>query len=333
MRFYALLPTVLATGAIATTLSAQAGGRGNQSFYYSSLDSPRAVIGLSTTSAATSRDTLGVLVSTVRSGSPADKAGIEEGNRIASINGISLKLGAADVGDDEMAGALSRRLSRELDKLKPGDEVDLHVYAGGQTKTVKVKTVSPDDLYTSMRATKVDDRPTLGLSFAITGNPRDTLGVFVMSAEDAGPAGKAGIEEGSRIASINGIDVRSTRSPDDDNMIVYRSTNVNRLEREISRLKPGETADLHVYHSGQYRDVKVTVGRMSDLPHRAPRMTIIGGDNMISPMIAGTFDGREIGDQIRRSLETARIATSNVMDGVGQGLGRVLGRLGNRLEW
>ena len=56
---------------------------------------PRAAIGVSTSSAATSRDTLGVLVSSVRSGSPAEKAGIAEGNRIASINGVSLKLSAA----------------------------------------------------------------------------------------------------------------------------------------------------------------------------------------------------------------------------------------------
>ena len=70
-----------------------------------SADEPRAVIGVIHDAArSTSRDTLGVLVSTVRAGSPAEKAGIEEGNRIASINGVSLKLAAADIGDDEMAG-------------------------------------------------------------------------------------------------------------------------------------------------------------------------------------------------------------------------------------
>ena len=53
---------------------------------------PRAVIGVTTSGSASSRDTLGVFVSEVQSGSPADKAGIEEGNRIASINGVSLRL-------------------------------------------------------------------------------------------------------------------------------------------------------------------------------------------------------------------------------------------------
>src|SRR6478672_13695879 len=64
---------------------------------------PRAVIGVTTSGSANSRDTLGVLVSSVRTGSPAEKAGIEEGNRISSVNGVSLKLAAADVGDDQMA--------------------------------------------------------------------------------------------------------------------------------------------------------------------------------------------------------------------------------------
>ena len=62
---------------------------------------------------------------------------------------MSLKLAAADVGDEQMAGVMSRRLSRELDKLKPGDEVELRVYANGQTKTMKVKTIAPADLYDS----------------------------------------------------------------------------------------------------------------------------------------------------------------------------------------
>ena len=41
------------------------------------------------------------------SGGPAEKAGIEEGNRIAAINSVSL------AGDDELAGAMQSRLRRE----------------------------------------------------------------------------------------------------------------------------------------------------------------------------------------------------------------------------
>src|SRR3954469_21052628 len=124
MRVPALLPTVFMAGIAAGALGAQdtritrvgpgAIGVGGRGFF---SEEPRAVIGVSTTNGSNSRDTLGVLVSSVRTGSPAEKAGIEEGNRISSINAVSLKLAAADVGDDQMAGVMSRRLSRELDKL------------------------------------------------------------------------------------------------------------------------------------------------------------------------------------------------------------------------
>jgi len=189
MRIPALLPTVFIASAAASALAAQESritrvGPGTvlapRGFAFFSNE-PRAIIGVSTTNAATSRDTLGVLVSTVRAGSPADKAGIEEGNRIASINGVSLRLSAADVGDDAMAGVLSRRLQRELDKLNPGDDVDLQVVANGQTKTMKIKTVAPPDIHETLR--RPDDRATLGLNLAVTGSSRDSIGVFVLSVQ------------------------------------------------------------------------------------------------------------------------------------------------------
>jgi S1-C subfamily serine protease len=269
-----MLPTVLATSAMMASLSAQQPrvmrigpgtvmSLGFDSFGVLAAAEPRAVIGVATSAAATSRDTLGVLVSDVRTGSPAEKAGIEEGNRIASINGVSLKLAAADVGDEQMSGVLSRRLSRELDKLKPGDEVELRVYAGGQTKSLKVKTVAPGDLYAATATRRPDDRPTLGIGLAVNGSARDSLGVFVMSVIDDGPAAKAGIEEGSRIAAVNGVDLRSHRADDED--FDLRLSNVNRLEREVARVKPGDDVELRVVYNGQTRNVKVKAARASNL--------------------------------------------------------------------
>jgi predicted metalloprotease with PDZ domain len=342
MRFHAILPTALAACAATSSLLAQdprvlrigpgqivaPGGRG---FNMLEMGTPRAVIGVGTTNGATSRDTLGVLVSTVRAGSPAEKAGIEEGNRIASVNGLNLRLAAADIGESEMAGIMSRRLSRELDKLKPGDDVDLRVYASGQWKNLKIKTVSPDDLYESSSLfppRRNDDRATLGLNLAMTGNSRDTIGVFVMSVEEGGPAAKAGIEEGSRIASVNGVDVRGKTSRDNDDYFL-RNSNISRLEREVARVKPGDDVDLRVYYNGQYRNVKVKAGRFSDLPRRNRSVTITGGDNFI-PRISTRIDGKNFGEfppmelrsfdfgpEIKRALEGAR----------------VFGRLGNRIEW
>ena len=340
MRIPALLPTVFMASVTASALAAQDTPRitrvgpgtivmpGGGMSYFS--NEPRAVIGISTTNAATSRDTLGVLVSTVRSGSPAEKAGIEEGNRIASINSVSLKLAAADVGDDQMAGVMSRRLQRELDRLRPGDEVDLRVVANGQTKSVKVKTIEPSDLYDTWTRRTGDDRTTLGLNLAVTGSARDSIGVFVMSVADNGPAAKAGIEEGSRITSVNGVELGVRRSKDEDEY-VFRASNVSRFEREVSRAKPGDVLDLRVYYNGQYKNVKVTAARMSDFPRRNRSMTIIGGDNFAMPAqirIDGRGLGADIGETVRRAMDEVRIGTGRGLEAF-----RSFGRVGGRVDW
>jgi hypothetical protein len=53
-----------------------------------------------------------------------------------------------------MDGIANRRLIRELEKVKAGDEVDLRVWAGGQTKSVKVKTVAFEDLPSRARSVR-----------------------------------------------------------------------------------------------------------------------------------------------------------------------------------
>jgi C-terminal processing protease CtpA/Prc len=332
MRFSALLPSVVAVCAAAASTQAQAPritriGPGEifppagGGFFESQ---PRAVIGVGTTSAATSRDTLGVLVSTVRAGSPAEKAGIEEGNRIASINGVSLKLSAADIGDEQMGSVLSRRLNRELDKLRPGDEVDLRIYAGGQTKSIKVKTISPDDLYASNSSSpsrRFDDRATLGINIGVTGTSRVTLGIVVRGVEDGRPAAKAGIEEGSRIASINGVDVRGTNQRDtNEDYFSFQPANLNRLEREMARVKPGDDVDLRVIYNNQAKNIKVKAGRASDLPRRRGSVTIMksGADAMAMPRVETRIDPSQFGDDFRKTLEKLRVS---------------IGRFGNHIEW
>jgi S1-C subfamily serine protease len=299
------------------------------------MQAPRAVIGVSTSTATGNRDTLGLLVSAVTRGSPAEKAGIEEGNRIAAINSVSLRLASSDLGDPDMERLMNRRLVRELDKVKPGDEVDLRVYANGQTKAVKIKTVDPDSLYyatTRGVLREWEDRATLGLGYGTTGSKRDSLGIFVMNVEDEGPAAKAGVEEGARIQAINGVDLRVAREDAGDEIV--SQTKMNRFEREMNKVKAGDVVDLKVYQNGQVRNVKVTTvaftelrkGNRTRVIRGAPGMTIIRHPDAVSIDVNAT----EVAATARRAAETAATMVgariedmSRVFDEMGRSFGRM----------
>ena len=106
----------------------------------------RAAIGVQLSPTGTARDTLGVFISRVTPKGPAENAGIAEGERIASINGVDLRVNAADAGDSYAADLPSRRLTREVAKLTPGGVANLRVYSGGRVRDVQVTTARASDL-------------------------------------------------------------------------------------------------------------------------------------------------------------------------------------------
>jgi S1-C subfamily serine protease len=284
-------------------------------------ETPRAALGISTSGSTRARDTLGLLVSSVMPNGPAERAGIEEGDRIASINGVTLRLSPEDVGDFGTSSSMSRRLTRELGRVRPGDEVDLRVYAGGRTRTVQVRTLDSDSLYGLQRTAKSsnDDRPTLGLGIAATNSRRDSLGVLVMYVDDDGPAARAGIEEGNRIAAIENVDLRVGRDDSGDDMM--GSSKVRRLQREVARLRPGDDVELRVYSDGRFHSVRLRVARAADLPHHHGVMITGDGMNMFGPGMPLGVDGALIGPEVRRSIERAMEGARGALEGIGRGWG------------
>ena len=222
----------------------------------------RAMLGISTSSGS-KRDTLGVLISSLTEGGPAEKAGLGEGDRIQAVNGVSLKVNRDDAGDDEMGGIMQRRLSRELGKVKAGDEVSLQVWSSGQSKTLKVKTIAAEELTRSrVKAVRnADERAVIGIGYGLTGSKRDTAGVFVNSVTEGGPAEKAGIVEGDRIAAINGVSLKTSKDDIDDGWA--GNSRLNRLSREMAKAKPGDAVELSVISGGRARTVKVTTAKAS----------------------------------------------------------------------
>jgi S1-C subfamily serine protease len=232
-----------------------------------SRDEDRPRLGISTSSGSR-RDTLGLLVSSVSRGSPAEKAGLEEGDRIAAINGVNLRLSREDAGMSDMEGVLQRRLVRELEKHKAGDEVELRVYSNGQQKTLKVKLESADDweqprVALRVLRDKMENRPVLGIDLSSNGSRRDTLGVLVIGVTEDGPAEKAGIVEGDRIAAINGVDLRVSKEDAGD--WGMSNARVRRFRREMEKVKPGDEVEVRVYSGGQTKTLRVKVAKASDL--------------------------------------------------------------------
>jgi predicted metalloprotease with PDZ domain len=264
-------------------------GRAYAYSFSSEDDRDKAVIGITQSSGSGSaRDTLGILISSIAPGGPAEKAGLEEGTRIAAINGVNLRLAAADVGDPDMSSAMGRRLTRELGKLKAGDEVDLRVYSGGQFRNVKLKTVTYDSLYPSSRTARRDDddRAALGVNLGSNGSKRDTLGVLITYLDDNGPAAKAGLEEGNRIAGIGTVDLRVSREDAGDAMISM--VKQQRLQRELEKLKPGDEVELRVYSDGRTRTVKLKTVAASSLNRGRGGFQIFGTTPraMVAPRMA-----------------------------------------------
>ncbi|MEP6905558.1 MAG: PDZ domain-containing protein, partial [Gemmatimonadales bacterium] len=106
-------------------------------------------------------------------------------------------------------------------------------------------------------------RAALGMQLSATGSARDTLGVFVAAVSPKGPAENAGIVEGDRIVSINGVDLRVAAGDVEDGYASGLPS--HRLQREVGKLPPGAKVNVRVYAGGRVRDVQVTAGRASDL--------------------------------------------------------------------
>ena len=273
MRNLVLLPALALTSLVATQdVSAQVRVQTVPGGYaYAFGDPDRPMIGISTRSSG-KRDTLGLLVESVTRDGPADKAGIEEGDRLVSVNSVNLRLSAADAGESDMEGVANRRLIRELEKQKAGDEVELRVYRDGNTRTIRVKTVAADELNretlgfattngTLRRMSR--DRAVLGISLGGNGSRRDTLGILVVGVTNEGPAARAGIDEGDRVVAINGVDLRVAAEDAGDGQA--SSARINRLNREMEKVKAGDAVELRVYSAGQIKTVRVEAAKASDI--------------------------------------------------------------------
>ncbi|MBY0490995.1 MAG: PDZ domain-containing protein [Gemmatimonadaceae bacterium] len=321
----------------------------------------RAVLGILMATGSRA-DTAGVRVEEVDANGPAAKAGLKAGDVITEINGTSLRLSREDAEDLAVGGLAQRRLQRALGTVKPGDEITLLVRSGTTApRKLAVKTISQAELDRAVAARapgeplvmerragerQADERGSaergmVGLTVGAAGNARDTLGLFISSVVTGGPAEKAGIVEGERVAAVNGVDVRVAREDVDDAPAV--SARVNRFVREVQQAAPGKTLTLRVYGNGRYRDVAVTAAKASDLPRTGFSISVGDGAMQIltprapsaprAPQPPRVFEFDRDGDigrlrfdgqEMRIDLDRLRDSIEEMRRGIERGLERGL---------
>ncbi|MEX2111160.1 MAG: PDZ domain-containing protein [Gemmatimonadaceae bacterium] len=176
-------------------------------------------------------------------------------------------------------------------------------YSDGRKECVRTRLRGPGDSLLTRHFFREDSammkRAALGLELRATGTRRDTLGVFIVAVTPRGPAETAGIVEGDRIASINGVDVRSVAADVDDPYTNGIAS--HRLSKEVQKLAPGARVTLRVYSGGRFRDVVVTAGRASEvLRHAGFNFRVPGPEGM---GFGGPDGGMMFSPEIRMQLD------------------------------
>ena len=175
----------------------------------------------------------GAYVAKVVAGSPAEKAGLKEGDVILSVDGTSLD--AQHVLGDMIAAK------------KVGDAVTLSVQSGAQAQ--------PRDVKVTLAKNPSKDAPYLGIEYTMA-QPRFGFslpdqgvvqGVLVAEVTADGPAAKAGVTTGDVITKVGGIAV----------------TDPQQVVDAVGKHKPGDSLLLTVYSNAdaKERDITVTLGQ------------------------------------------------------------------------
>ena len=142
------------------------------------------------------KDERGALVSSVSKDSPAEKAGLERGDVIVSMDGVAVSDG----------NALRNRIASST----PGATVTLGLVRDGDEKTVSVKLRELPSTQTADAAGEPAEGGRLGLSVRPV-TPEDARelglesrkGLLVAEVDPAGPAALAGIQPGDVIEEVN----------------------------------------------------------------------------------------------------------------------------------
>lgn len=207
----------------------------------------------------------GFLVIGVNEGSPADRAGIQGGDRVANINGREIQLGG-----DIIVG-IDNQTVRQIDDIltyleretQVGDTVQINVIREGIPQTIDI-TLAPRP-GTSQPQQRISEQPSLGISgtdltpaIARAMNLTQDTGFLVVDVIAGGPADKSGIRGGYVLADINGTEIEIGG----DVLIGIDNTTVSSIDDILSYLDTknvGDTVQLNVLRNGERQTIDVNL--------------------------------------------------------------------------
>jgi serine protease Do len=186
------------------------------------------------------KEPTGALVADVSPGSPADKAGLQQGDVITAINGKKVE------GPRElrlMVGAMAPGTKATLKILRNDQEKDLSVELGELPD--KESSITPNSggspgttsLLDSLKITDLDDDTRTALKA-----PSSLKGALIVDIDPESEAYRAGLRQGFVITEIN-------RKP------VQNAADATMLSKSA---KPGEPLLLRVWGEGQSRFLTIT---------------------------------------------------------------------------
>lgn len=236
----------------------------------SGVNGDGAYLGITPHYASGPADTLGLLVQDVEAGMAAEKAGIKRNDRLVSIDGVDLRVDPADLGDTAAEVLPESRLRRFLSRKKAGDTAAVVVYGDGRKETKRV-VLSESPMARTLGAMRQwAGRRVLGLSFSQRGSMRDTAGLLITGITTGGAADKAGLTEGDRIVSIDGIDLRVASGDAGSSEGV--EARVSRLRRALDAAKDSQPVRLDILTDGRRRTLSVTPMRESGFAFTTSRL-------------------------------------------------------------
>ena len=233
-------------------------------------------------------DAKGFLVIGVNEGSPADKAGIRGGDKVANINGREIRLGGDIVLkiDNQDVRKIEDILTY-LERYKHiGDTIQLTILRDGRPQTINITlTARPESTQLQQPQPQAEvQRPSLGISginltpaIAKAMNLTQAAGFLVVDIIAEGPADKAGIRGGYVVANINGTEIELGG----DVILRIDNITVNIIDDILSYLntkKVGDTVQLTILSDGKVENVSVQLG--PSLAAAGPIESPLGSDDI-----------------------------------------------------